>query len=117
MNDLWKEDEDRKQIVEMASVGIADETIADYVGFPKEKLKTEYREIIDRAPLGANLRVLNNLLDMAAGGRSGSTTIYWVKTRCGWEPKLSHREPDPPKRKGLPDFRVYINDGEPNYDG
>jgi hypothetical protein len=104
-------------IVDMASTGVSLDKISKYLAIPLEILRTKVREIIEHSPQTADNRVLKNLLEMAAGGRNAATTLYWVKTRCGWNNNEPPSNLKPPRKKGLPDFRVYINDGEPNYDG
>jgi hypothetical protein len=96
--------EQRLHVKTLAAVGIEPIDIARYEGMSEKTLHKHYAKEIFRGPLEANAKVGKTLLEMATNGESVAASIFWQKSRCGWNEK-----PTEDKRSAaIPDFVVAL---------
>ena len=95
-------DDQRRQVKSMAGVGTQLHDIARYFGVSEKTLLKYYRDELFRGPLEANTSVARKLYEMATDGQTPVASIYWTKTRCGWNEKRGTEGPP----VAIPDFIV-----------
>ena len=116
----WPNDQERKEIIEMARQGVRLPAIAKMFDLPEEILLASCGKDIAEVALQSQKAVLSALLNMAKSEKNISATTFWLKTFG------SHLLPAPPAKDSPQnssepnrppvDFFVYNNDGEPNAD-
>jgi hypothetical protein len=79
-------EEQRRYVRSMAAVGIRQEDIAEVVGFRSLKtLRKHFSKDMERGRIDANCKVLQTLFEMATSGDNVAATIFWAKTRLGFQ--------------------------------
>lgn len=74
-----------RQIVQLhATIGTAQELIADIIGIDAKTLRKHYRTELDHATAQANAAIGGALFNKAKGGDT-TAMIFWMKTRAGWK--------------------------------
>ena len=77
-------DDHRRQVSEMAGLGIRQEHIATILGISPPTLRKYFRHELDHGAIQANTGVLKTLFQMATSGKNTWATVFWAKTRCGF---------------------------------
>lgn len=73
-----------RQIVQLhATIGTAQDVIADILGIDAKTLRKHYRTELDHATAQANATIGGALFNKAKGGDT-TAMIFWMKTRAGW---------------------------------
>jgi DNA invertase Pin-like site-specific DNA recombinase len=81
--------EDWRGVVEvLASHGVRHADIARVLGVSRRTLGRYFPAELARGHIRANVRVAENLLEIATGDAPESVTaaIFWLKCRAGWRP-------------------------------
>jgi len=79
-------DEQRRYVRSMAAFGIRQEDIAKVVGFRSLKtLRKHFSKEMESGRIDANCKVLQTLYEMATSGEDVAATIFWAKTRLGFQ--------------------------------
>lgn len=80
-------EEMRKAVEAMSSVGIPQADIAKAFDISEPTLRKYFRDELDTAAIKANARVAANLYKQATKDdiRSATPAIFWLKTRMGWK--------------------------------
>ncbi len=95
-NTPHKSTEAQREVVQaLAGFGVIEDDIAKYIGVCPKTLRKYYRNELDTAEIGANLRVARRLFQHATGD-SVPAAIFWMKVRAGWKEtaKVEHSGPD-----------------------
>jgi len=106
--------EDQRQFVKsLAAFGVLQEQIARRLGIRSLKtLRRHFRKELDWGALEANLNVTKTLYKMATSGEHPGASMFWMKSRCGWNDRPNFNPfPGPP-----PPFIVGKEEGGPNHD-
>lgn len=76
----------RKQVEELAGLGITQAEISVVLGISESHLLRNYRDELNRGGIRADAKVLTNLYRMATGTgpEAGKTAIFWAKVRRRW---------------------------------
>ena len=82
---LTPTDEQRRTVKSLAAVGTKPHDIARYIGVSEKTFLKYFKEEIFRGPLEANAKVGKTLLEMASNGEKPVASIYWSKTRGGFQ--------------------------------
>jgi hypothetical protein len=120
--------QNRKQVQDMAGLGIRQSYIAFFLGISARSLRRRFRAELDAGAASAEKNVLLSLYEMAVSRRNSAATIFWVKTRCDFDqraPKSSSARhtsqsspksptPKPTRRSSLEGLTAHLNDGAPN---
>ena len=107
---LQPTDEDRKMVQMLAACGVDQKQIAARIGIRSTKtLRKYYRNEIDRGAAEANAMVGQALYKMATSGNHPAATIFWLKSRAGWN---DHRGYEP-SAVAPPPFIVASEKGGP----
>ena len=78
--------EQRGLVKSMAAVGIPHEDIARKVGVRSPKtLRKHFRPELHLGVMEANYRVGTTLFQMATSGEHPGVTMFWMKSRNGWQ--------------------------------
>lgn len=77
----------RSEVKALASVGTAQDDIAQYIGIDRKTLTKHYRDELDRAMIGANAQVAQRLFKQTENNTAAA--IFWLKCRAGWVDKQS----------------------------
>lgn len=73
-----------RQIVQLhATIGTAQDLIADILNIDPKTLRKHYRAELDHATAQANATIGGALFNKAKGGDT-TAMIFWMKTRAGW---------------------------------
>jgi hypothetical protein len=80
-------DDQRKLVSSMASVGIQHSHIAQVLEISQDTLRKYFRKELDTAMTMANAKVAANLFRQATKDdpRAIGAAIFWAKTRMGWK--------------------------------
>jgi len=98
-------DESRAEVKALASFGLPQEDIAEYVGVSHVTLRKHYASELKLSAIKANATVGKYLFSLASGQalRNGAShsecarsAMFWAKTRMGWREtdRLEHSGPD-----------------------
>lgn len=98
-------DESRAEVKALASFGLPQEDIAEYVGVSHVTLRKHYASELKLSAIKANATVGKYLFSLASGKAiaKGAThsdckaaAMFWAKTRMGWREtdRLEHSGPD-----------------------
>ena len=98
-------DESRAEVKALASFGLPQEDIAEYVGVSHVTLRKHYASELKLSAIKANATVSKFLFNMASGqavkigasyGECSRAAMFWAKTRMGWREtdRLEHSGPD-----------------------
>jgi hypothetical protein len=77
-------DEQRRQVMTLASLGITQDQIASLLRLAPKTLRLRYRNELDTGTTEANVRVAQSLFNMATKGGNVAAQIFWLKARAGW---------------------------------
>lgn len=83
-------EKDRRWVEMTAACGIIETDIAQVIGIDPKTLRKHFREELDTAAIKANAKVAGALFTAATDGRNMSATIFWCKTRLGWQEVQRH---------------------------
>src|SRR5580693_2839656 len=86
----------RSRISHMAAVGLPNHQIAFIIGIGLKTLQRFYTADIELAVAKANLEVLEALFQLAKSRKNPSVTMFWAKSRCGFQATTTRPE-KPPK--------------------
>jgi hypothetical protein len=79
-------EEQRRLVKSMAAVGIRQEDIAVVLGLRSVKtLRKHFSKELDCGRIEANGQVAQTLFDLATSGVCVAATIFWAKTRMGFQ--------------------------------
>lgn len=98
-------DETRAEVKALASFGLVQEDIAQYVGISHVTLRKHYASELKLSAIKANATVGKYLFSLASGqaiangathGDCKTAAMFWAKTRMGWREtdRLEHSGPD-----------------------
>ena len=79
----------RKQVYDLSSVGTTYEDIAKVLGISHDTLVKYYRPELDRGRIDANAIIAGTLFKEAQSGNT-SAMIFWLKTRARWKEVTQH---------------------------
>jgi hypothetical protein len=91
-------DETRAEVTALASFGVPQMDIAEYIGISHVSLRKHYGDELKLSSIKANKEVADFLLTMASGralqkgatyGECARAAMFWAKTRMGWR-ETSH---------------------------
>lgn len=77
----------RNQVKYYCGMGLTQEQMATLMGITRETLRKHYREELDSGMAEMNLRVSENLYNIATNPDHKGTvqaSMFWAKTRMGW---------------------------------
>lgn len=92
-------DESRAEVSALASFGVPQDAIAEYIGISKPTLAKHYGDELKFSSIKANTTVGKFLFSLASGQaiESGAThgdckaaAMFWAKTRMGWRETSHH---------------------------
>jgi hypothetical protein len=90
----------RALVKSLAAFGIPHDSIALKIGVRSSKtLRKYFRQELDLGAMEANYRVVKTLFGMATSGEHPGATIFWAKTRCGFQERSAFEPasgPPPP---------------------
>jgi len=88
-------DDTRKQVYELSSVGTRYEDIATVLGISADTLTKYYPEELKKGRIEANTAIASTLYEKA---KSGDTTsmIFWLKSRAQWKETQKHEHAGDP---------------------
>jgi len=88
-------DDTRKQVYELSSVGTRYEDIATVLSISADTLNKYYPEELKRGRIEANAAIASTLYEKA---KSGDTTsmIFWLKSRAQWKETQKHEHAGDP---------------------
>lgn len=99
-------DAELEQVEKLASIGITEEMIADYLGVSVstfqaawKKNRSGLRQRISKGRARAGAVVANKAFQMASSGENTTMTIFWLKTRLRWKETSSLEIEDKTKPK------------------
>jgi len=98
-------DESRAEVKALASFGLPQEDIAQYIGISHVTLRKHYASELKLSAIKANATVGKYLFSLASGQaiKNGAThsdckaaAMFWAKTRMGWREtdRIEHVSPD-----------------------
>jgi hypothetical protein len=76
---------DRRQVLTMAAMGIMLKDICTVMQLDPTTLKRHYRRELDTADIEANVRVAQALYKNAVNHNNVTAQIWWTKSRMGWK--------------------------------
>src|SRR5215469_5839474 len=83
---LQPTDEQRQKVKALSAMGTPQEQIANMIGCRSQKtLRKYFRKELDAGALEANYNVGKTLYAMATSGKDPVATIFWLKSRAGWQ--------------------------------
>lgn len=74
----------RKQIEQLAGLGLTDESIASVMGFSEGTLKRKCREELTAGRHKGKAKLAQAAMQMACSGKHAAVTIFMCKCRLGW---------------------------------
>jgi hypothetical protein len=77
-------DEQRRQVMTLAGLGIKQEEIAGLLRLAPKTLRLHYRHELDDGVTKANAAVAQSLYNMAVRDKIPAAAIWWTKARMGW---------------------------------
>jgi hypothetical protein len=77
-------DEQRRQVMTLAGLGITQDQIANLLHLAPKTLRLRYRNELDTGTTEANIRVARSLFNMATKEGNVAAQIFWLKVRAGW---------------------------------
>jgi hypothetical protein len=77
-------DEQRRQVLSLAGLGIKQEEIASLLRLAPKTLRLRYRRELDTGTTEASVRVAQSLFENATRYRNVTAQIFWLKVRGGW---------------------------------
>ena len=77
----------RGQVNALASVGMRQEIIAEFIGIDDKTLRKHYADELRMSGIKANVTVAQSLFAQAKSGNVAAA-IFWLKTRAGWSEKV-----------------------------
>jgi hypothetical protein len=77
-------DEQRRQVMTLAGLGIKQEEIAGLLRLAPKTLRLRYRHELDDGVTKANAAVAQSLYNMAVKDKIPAAAIWWTKARMGW---------------------------------
>lgn len=79
-------DKDRKIVSFASAIGLTQDQIGGLIGIHDETLRVYYRDELDFGTASANMKVGQNLFNIATGStpQAASAAMFWMKTRAGW---------------------------------
>jgi hypothetical protein len=92
-------DQTRSEVAALASFGLPQEDIAEYIGISHVTLRKYYAEQLKVSAIKANATVGKYLFSLASGQalKNGAThgdckaaAMFWAKTRMGWRETTAH---------------------------
>jgi hypothetical protein len=85
-------DEARQRVQYMAGIGLQQEHIAKIVGCAPKTLRRCFRDELDRGIAHAHALVAKCLFNLIKSGNVPAT-LFYLKTRMGWQEKPTHEAP------------------------
>jgi len=82
-------DDTRKTVYELSSVGTTYEDIATVLGISHDTLTKHCRSELDKGRIDANAIIAGTLFKQAQDGNT-SAAIFWLKTRARWKETTQH---------------------------
>lgn len=86
-------DKTRSEVSALASVGVTQDVISDYLGIDEKTLRKYYRTELDHSAMLRNAKVANSLYNQAMNG-SAPAAIFWLKCRAGWKEQGAKTDDD-----------------------
>jgi hypothetical protein len=77
-------DEQRRQVMTLAGLGIKQEEIASLLRLAPKTLRLRYRHELDTGTTEASVRVAQSLFENATRYRNVTAQIFWLKVRANW---------------------------------
>jgi hypothetical protein len=77
-------DEQRRQVMTLAGLGITQDQIASLLRLAPKTLRLRYRRELDTGATEANVRVARSLFNKATKEGNVAAQIFWLKARAGW---------------------------------
>ena len=100
----------RVEVERMYGLGLRETDIADILNISPKTLRKHFRKELKLGQHMMNDKVLTRLYEQATRGHVAAT-IFWAKTRCGWQTRPTS-PPDPPDVPYI--CEPVLNEGEPN---
>ena len=77
-------DKTKAEVSSLASFGVTQQEISDYIGIDIKTLHKYYRKELDTASIKANAAVARVLYEKAVIDRDTTSVLFWLKTRAKW---------------------------------
>jgi hypothetical protein len=86
-------DKTKAEVSSLASFGVTQQEISDYIGIDIKTLHKYYRKELDTASIKANAAVARVLYEKAVIDRDTTSVLFWLKTRAKWRETDKKEEP------------------------